>query len=96
MWLPINSFQNIIQLINQTYDYNILLYYLQFYSVLAELPISKSFIFPNDETWIFLKSKIPKKKKGMNDRHHCLHGHQHHHIIATLYVFIVLNSFYFS
>ena len=56
-------FKNIIQSINQTYDYNILLYYLRLYSVLAERPISKSFIFPNDETWIFLKSKIPKKRR---------------------------------
>ena len=36
------------------------------------------------------------KKKGLNDRHRCLHNHQHHHIIATLYVFIILDSVYFS
>ena len=36
------------------------------------------------------------KKKGLNDRHHCLHGHQHHHIMATIYVFIILDSVYFS
>ena len=65
----------------------ITIYFHTMYSFVLYLRNCRSKISP---------SRKLKKKRGLNDRHHCLHGHQHHHIMATIYVFIILDSVYFS
>ena len=76
---------------------------IYFHTIYSFVLYSRNCRFLNLLIFQMMKPKISlsrqlkkKKKKGLNDRHPCLHGHQHHHLMATIYVFIILDSVYLS